>query len=42
MSNELHTAVSVALGIPSSVQRKMANSALICSLTADTTKEGRS
>ena len=33
--DKLHTAVSVALSIPSSVQRQMENSALIYSFSAD-------
>ena len=39
--NELHTAVSVAFSVPSSVQSEMANIALIYSLTADLTERGR-
>ena len=39
-SNELHTAVSVAFNVPSSVQRKMTSTALIYSLTADPMERG--
>ena len=40
-SNEMHTAVSVAFSVPSSVQSKMSKNALIYSLTADPTERGR-
>ena len=40
-SNELHTPVSVAFNIPSSVHSEMENTALIYSLTADPTERGR-
>ena len=40
-SNELHTALLVAFSIPFSVQSKIANTALIYSLTADPTERGR-
>ena len=36
----MHTAVSVAFSIPSSVESKMAKNALIYSLTADPTEGG--
>ena len=40
-SNELHTAVSVAFSVPSSVQSKTSwKTALIYSFTADSTEEG--
>ena len=39
-SNELQTAVLVTFSIPSSVQSKMANTALIYSLTVDPAERG--
>ena len=39
-SNELHTTVSVAFSVPSSLQNKMANIALIYSLSEDPTERG--
>ena len=39
--DRLHTAVSVALSIPSSVQREMANYALIYSLSANPRERGK-
>ena len=39
-SNDMHTAVSVAFGVPSSVQSKMAKNAVIYSLTEDPTERG--
>ena len=41
-SNKLHTAVSVAFSVLSSVQSEMANTALIYSLTADPKERRRS
>ena len=37
-SNDLHTAVSVAFSLPSSLKSEMANTALIYSLTANATE----
>ena len=39
-SNEIHTAVSVAFSVASSVQSKMGKNALIYSLIADPTERG--
>ena len=39
-SNELHTAVSVAFSVPSSVQIKMTKNALIYNLIADPMERG--
>ena len=39
-SYELHTAVSVAFSVSSSVQSEIANTALIYTLTADPTERG--
>ena len=36
----MHTAISVALSVPSSVQSEMANTALTYGLTADPTERG--
>ena len=40
-SNEMHTAISVAFSVPSSVQSEMVKTALIYTLTADPTERGR-
>ena len=40
LSNEMHTAVSVAFSVPSLVQSKMVKNALIYSLTADPRERG--
>ena len=39
-SNEMHTAISVAFSVPSSVQSKMVKNVLIYSLTVDPTERG--
>ena len=36
----MHTAVSVAFSVPSSVQSKMAKNALVYNITADPTESG--
>ena len=40
-SNEMHTAVSIAFSVPSSVQSKTVKNALIYSLTGDPMERGR-